>query len=371
MTATVRGDAAPITDLRVATYIVPTDEPESDGTLTWDKTTMVLVELEAGGLTGIGYTYADRAAADVVLGTLRERVLGQDVMNVPLLATSMMQAVRNLGQRGVATMAVSAVDAALWDAKAKILGLPLTTLLGAARVEAAVYGSGGFTSYSISQLCRQLGGWVEAGIPRVKMKIGREPAADVQRVCAVRQAIGPGPELFVDANGAYDTKQALAIARQLADADAGVTWFEEPVSSDDLAGLGLIRAQLPAPMRVAAGEYGYRPQYFARMLAARSVDVLQADATRCGGPSGFLQAAALADAEQIPLSAHCAPALHLHLCLCAPRYLNLEYFHDHVRIERMFFDGAQAPTDGALRADLTRPGLGLELKRNDAERFRA
>jgi L-alanine-DL-glutamate epimerase-like enolase superfamily enzyme len=266
-------------------------------------------------------------------------------------------------------MAISAVDAALWDAKARLLGLPLAKLLGAERAAAPVYGSGGFTSYSVGRLCEQLAGWAQEGIPRVKMKIGREPSADVARVRAAREAIGPGVELFVDANGAYERKQALELARRFA--DLGVTWLEEPVSSDDLEGLRLARDRAPAPIRVAAGEYGYRDSYFLNMLAAGAVDVLQADASRCGGPTGFLRVGALCDAWQIPLSAHCAPALHLHACLAAPRLLNLEYFHDHARIEQMLFDGASRPVAGELRPDLTRPGLGLALKRKDAERFAA
>lgn len=358
---------APVTDLRVSTFVIPTDAPESDGTLEWDATTLVVVELDAGGCVGLGYTYADRATAVLIHEILRPIVVGGDVFEAPAVVAAMARSVRNHGFPGVSAMAISAVDAALWDAKARLLGLPLARLLGAERDAAPIYGSGGFTSYSVERLCGQLAGWVGEGIPCVKMKIGRDPGADVDRVRAVRNAIGSEPELFVDANGAYERKQALELARRFA--DFGVTWLEEPVSSDDLMGLRLARDHAPAPIRIAAGEYGYRNQYFLRMLAAGAVDVLQADASRCGGPTGFLRVAALCDAWQIPLSAHCAPSLHLHLALAAPRFLNLEYFHDRVRIEQMLFDGACRPIAGALHADMTRPGLGLALKRRDAERF--
>ncbi len=360
-------DRATVRDLRVSAYVVPTDQPESDGTFEWDKTTLVLVELDGGGRTGIGYTYADRSAATVIHGLLRPHVVGRDALDVPGVAATLQRAVRNQGQRGVAEMAISAVDAALWDLKARVLELPLVSLLGAARTRAAVYGSGGFTSYTTSRLCEQLTGWAADGISCVKMKIGRDAAADAERVRAVREALGRGPELFVDANGAYERKQALAMADRFA--EQGVTWFEEPVSSDDLSGLRLLRDRVPAPIRVTAGEYGFRPPYFRRMLSAGAVDVLQADATRCGGPSGFLQVGALCDAANIPLSAHCAPSLHRHLCLSVPRYANLEYFHDHCRIETMLFDGAAVPVNGALEADLTRPGMGLQFKQQDAARF--
>jgi L-alanine-DL-glutamate epimerase-like enolase superfamily enzyme len=241
-------------------------------------------------------------------------------------------------------------------------------LLGAVRDRIDVYGSGGFTTYSEKQLRDQLGGWVARGIPRVKMKIGMEPAADPARVRIARDAIGPDTELFVDANGALSRKHALRFAEAFA-AEADVSWFEEPVSSNDLDGLRLLRDRAPARIEVAAGEYGYDLPYFRRMLEAGAVDVLQADSTRCGGISGFLRVAALCEARSMPLSAHCAPALHYQACCAAPNVRHLEYFHDHARIESMLFDGAPAPDGGALRPDRSRPGLGLEFRRSDAARF--
>jgi L-alanine-DL-glutamate epimerase-like enolase superfamily enzyme len=280
----------------------------------------------------------------------------------------MQRAVRNMGRSGIAATAVAAVDAALWDAKARTLGVALVSLIGACRAGIAVYGSGGFTSYSSARLQQQLGDWAAAGLRMVKMKIGRDAQADRERVRLARAAIGDGVELFVDANGAYDRKQALAQAEAFAAAD--VRWFEEPVSSDDLAGLRLLRDRAPAAIDIAAGEYGYDVWYFRRMLAAQAVDVLQVDATRCG-VSGFLAAAALCDAFQVPLSAHTAPHLHAHLCCAAPRARHVEYFHDHARLEPMFFDGALVPEDGVLTPDRSRPGLGISLKRREVERYRA
>ena len=172
---------------------------------------------------------------------------------------------------------------------------------------------------------------------------------------------------MIDANGALDRKQALRLGDRAC--ELGVVWFEEPVPSDDLDGLRLVRSRLPAPIEVAAGEYGYDLFYFRRMMDADAIDVLQADATRCCGYTGFLAAAWLADARPLPLSAHTAPALHLPVCCAAPRLRHLEWFHDHVRIESMFFDGAPRPAGGVISPDMSRPGHGLELKRADAERF--
>jgi L-alanine-DL-glutamate epimerase-like enolase superfamily enzyme len=328
-----------------------------------------LVQAHGGNKTGIGYTYADTATATLIRDLLSSLVKGADAMAPALIWNAMVSRIRNLGRPGIASMAISAVDAAVWDLKARLLNVPLLTLLGAVRNSVPIYGSGGFTSYSTKQLQTQLAGWVNQGITRVKMKVGRDARADVGRVREARTAIGDETELFVDANGAYSRKQALEQAERFA--DMNVSWFEEPVSSDDLAGLRLLRNRAPAGMDIAAGEYGYEAGYFSRMLGAGAVDVLQADATRCGGVTGFLQAAALCEAHQAPLSAHTAPSIHTHLGCAVTALRHLEYFHDHVRIENMFFDGARLPVNGKLSPDLTRPGMGIELKRADAERFAA
>jgi L-alanine-DL-glutamate epimerase-like enolase superfamily enzyme len=290
-------------------------------------------------------------------------------MDIPGIWHAMNAVVRNFGRRGVAAMAISAVDNALWDLKAKLLAMPLLKLLGAARNTIHVYGSGGFTSYGNAQLERQLSDWVEQGIGMVKMKVGRAPTKDPERVRAARSAIGKRVQLFVDANGAYACKQALRLAEAFA--ENNVCWFEEPVSSDDLNGLHLLRNRAPACMDIAAGEYGYDPGYFHRMLSAGAVDVLQADATRCGGVTGYLHAASLCDAFGIPLSAHCAPTLHMHVACATQATRHIEYFHDHVRIEQLLFEGVPEPVDGCLRPDMARPGAGFSLKRQDAQRFAA
>jgi L-alanine-DL-glutamate epimerase-like enolase superfamily enzyme len=350
-------------------FRIPTDAPEADGTIAWNATTLVLVEIDAGGTTGLGYTYSDAASADIVSGVLTTVLRGQDAFAIAKLWTAMVRAVRNVGWRGICACAISAVDGALWDIKARLLGVPLARLLGQERDEVPIYGSGGFTSYSVERLQEQLAGWTARdGCRWVKMKIGTVPSDDLRRVNAARKAIGDAG-LYVDANGAYDRKQALHFAERFA--DMGVTWFEEPVSSDDIGGLRLLRDRAPAVMEIAAGEYGYEPFYFRRMLEAGAVDVLQADATRCGGYTGFLKAAALADAWGLPLSAHTAPALHLPVCCAAPRVRNIEWFYDHARIEGRVFDGSPVPADGVIRPDLGRPGHGLEFKRRDAERLAA
>lgn len=362
------GTNAAIGSVQVRAYRVPTDAPESDGTLAWSATTLVLVRIGAGGREGIGYTYADVATAAFVRDILVPVLEGRDALQTAARWSDMVHAVRNLGRRGVAAMAISAVDNALWDLKGQLLQQPLVHLLGGvARDAIAAYGSGGFTSYDVARLASQLGAWAEQGLGRVKMKVGREPTQDVARVKAARDAIGHGVELFVDANGAYGRKQALAFAQRFA--EQHVCWFEEPVPSDDVAGLRLLRDRMPAGMDLSAGEYGYDLLHFRGLLEAGAVDVLQADATRCGGLTGFMRAAALCEAFGLPLSSHCAPALHVAACCCAQPAVHLEWFHDHQRIERLLFEGAPQPVQGLLRPALERPGLGLVFKARDAEEY--
>jgi L-alanine-DL-glutamate epimerase-like enolase superfamily enzyme len=359
-----------VQELEVGAYTVPTDAPEADGTLEWDSTTMVVVHAYGGGEWGLGYTYADVSTAKLIDSKLAGILTGADAMNPQAAWSAMVRAIRNLGRPGISSMAIAAVDVALWDLKARLLGLPLCRLLGMAHDRVPVYGSGGFTTYSLARLEAQLGGWVQSGIPRVKLKVGSSPHDDPGRVRMAREATGPNAELFVDANGAYTHKQALELADRFYE-DARVSWFEEPVSSDDLEGLRLIRDHSPGGMAIAAGEYGYDAGYFRRMLEAGAVDVLQADVTRCAGITELLRVGALCRASNVPISLHCGPSIHLHPALALEQLLHLEYFHDHVRIEQLLFDGALAPHQGALEPDLDRPGIGLELKREEAERYAA
>lgn len=358
---------AKVERIEVSAFRVPTDKPESDGTIAWDHTILIVVEASAGGHRGLGYTYADLATARLIHEVLCPLAVGAEAFAVTAVNETMARALRNLGTPGIGSMAIAAVDSALWDLKARLLDLPLVSLLGPVREAVPIYGSGGFTSYSPEELAAQLEAFCRDGLTMVKMKVGREPSEDVRRVRTARAAVGGDAQLFVDANGAYARKQALAMAEAFA--ELGVSWFEEPVSSDDLEGLRLLRDRAPAGMDITAGEYGYDLHYFRRMLEAGAVDVLQADATRCRGLTGFMRAAALCEARSMPLSAHCAPSLHVHLGCALSPVRHLEYFHDHLRIEQWLFDGAPRPRGGALAPDLSRPGLGLDLKRADAARF--
>jgi L-alanine-DL-glutamate epimerase-like enolase superfamily enzyme len=346
-------------------YTIPTDRPESDGTLEWDSTTLVLVELRAGGITGLGYTYGHHAVAEVVRSSLAPVVLRCDAMAPPRAWTAMQREVRNLGRQGLVAMAVSAVDIALWDLRARLLGVSLADSLGRFHETIPAYGSGGFTSYADSELAEQLRGFAERGFSRVKIKVGRQPQRDPARLAVAREAVGEEVELMVDANGAFDRRAAARWAQRYA--EHGVTYFEEPVSSEDLEGLHWLRAAVPAGIEVAAGEYAWDLPELERL--AGCVDVLQADVTRCGGITNLLRADGICRARGLPFSAHCAPQVSAHLCCAMERAVHVEYFHDHERIESMLFEGVIQVEDGRLRPDPARAGLGIELNRAAAEPF--
>ncbi|MEO8907868.1 MAG: enolase C-terminal domain-like protein [Microbacteriaceae bacterium] len=360
-----------IDSVDVHVYTIPTDAPEADGTIAWDSTTMALVRITSGNVVGTGWTYGAPACGPVVSDTLAPIIQGRSVLDVGGSWQAMVKAVRNSGRQGAVGYAISAVDIALWDLKARVLGLPLHRLLGAVRETVPVYGSGGFTTYSDGQLARQLGGWAhDQRIPRVKIKIGESwgsnPARDLERMRQARDVIGEDTELFVDANGGYTRKQAIRIMADAAELD--VRWFEEPVSSDDLDGLREIRDAVQAD--VTAGEYGFDLYYFRRMCQAQAVDCLQIDASRCGGITEWLRAAAVAASYGLQVSGHCGPHLHAHVAAATPNLRHLEWFHDHVRIENMTFDGTLDPHGGTIAPDTSAPGNGLTLKADDIEQYR-
>ena len=354
---------APVERVDVSAYTIPTDAPESDGTLEWDSTTIVVVEVAAGDVTGLGYTYGPKAVGALVDELLAPLITRSDPVEA---FEEMGRRLRNAGRPGIGAMAMAAVDIALWDLTARLQERSLVDVIHPLHDSVPLYGSGGFTSYSNDRLAEQLAGWVDDGFPRVKMKIGREPARDPARLDAAREAIG-GAELLVDANGAYDRRQALDWADQLT--SWGVRWFEEPVSSADFKGLRAVRER--APYDVAAGEYVYVLADARNLLETRAVDCLQADVTRCGGISGFLEVADLAREHDREVSAHCAPQVSVHACAAIENLRHLEWFHDHVRVESLLFDGVLGPDNGELKPDRSRPGHGLELKRADAERYAA
>jgi L-alanine-DL-glutamate epimerase-like enolase superfamily enzyme len=363
----------PVTDVEATAYTIPTERPEGDGTLTWDSTTWVLVRVRTGDPDlprGTGWTYAPAAAAHVVRDLLAPQVSGRDALDAAASWEAMVRAVRNAGRPGLVSMAISAVDTALWDLAARLLGLPLHRLLGSVRDDVPVYGSGGFTTDTEDQLREQLRGWVAHEFPRVKLKIGESwgtaVGRDLKRVALARQVVGHEVEVFVDANGAYDAPQAIRVGRHLD--ELGVTWFEEPVSSDDHVGLRRVREASAA--EVTAGEYGDSLAYFAHLLAADTVDCVQVDVTRCGGYTEWRRIAALAASYGLEVSGHCAPSLHVPIALATSNLRHLEWFSDHVRIESRYLEDFPSPQGGVVPAPPGVPGHGLTVRDSDLTTYR-
>lgn len=351
----------------VSWFRIPTTEPESDGSLEWDHTTLVVVEIAAGGCSGLGYTYTHEAAAVFIRSTLIPILEGAALAQHPMLWHAMNRSARNVGQEGLAATAISAVDVALWDLRCRLYGVRVVDLLGHVRASVPIYGSGGFTSYDEAVLCRQLGDWVDQGITAVKMKVGRDPATDLKRVRAARAAIGDDAVLMVDANNAYTAKQAVFWAHRFHD-EAGMAWLEQPVPDEAVSEMAFVRAHAPPAVEVTDGEYGFSSSWFVRRLEAGAADVLMPDITRCLGLTGFLKIAALCEAACVPISSHCAPSLHATAGCLVEGLRHCEYFIDHVRIEQAVFEGAAvADAQGHIAPDPGRAGFGLEFKRRDAE----
>ena len=253
-----------ISKSEVTVYVVPTDAPEADGTAAWDSSTMVLVRLEAGGKTGMGYTYADAATGKVAKKLLEKVVEGRDAFEHAAILQAMFSEVRNSGEVGICAMAIAAIDNAIWDLRARVLDIPLVKLLGAVRKSIPVYGSGGFTSYDDGQLERQLGGWADQGFGMVKMKVGTHPET-IRAGCEVaRSAIGETFEALRGRNGAYTVTQAIALAHRFAAERCSVVRRAGQLRSSCRS--APVQERAPLGMDIAAGEYGYTAWYFKRML---------------------------------------------------------------------------------------------------------
>lgn len=358
-------DAAAIDRITVSAYRFPTPHPESDGTMEWDATTVVAAEVHTGSVHGLGWTYSGTGAAAVIKDNLTPVLRGRDPFDIAGAWSAMHRACRNIGTKGLAMQAISAVDIALWDLKARLLDVPVTTLLGQVRDRVPIYGSGGFTSSTDAEIAQDVAAWKAAGCKAVKIKIGKgfggDIAWDLRRVALVRELAGPDVELMIDANGAYTTGQAKRVGVELE--SLRLLWFEEPVSSDDRAGLAQVRAAIQAD--VAAGEY-ISDTYDAEALAP-VVDCLQLDTTRCGGYTGFLRGSAIADAHNLQVSGHCAPALHAPVAAALPHLRHVEWFNDHVRLEPLLVDGAPAVSCGKLEVPSRRPGHGMVLAAGAAD----
>lgn len=315
---------------------------------------------------GIGVMPGTR---DLIEQVLKPLLIGRDPLHHERLWEEMFWAVRGYGRKGMAFCALSAVDVGLWDLKGKIFDAPLYRLIGPYTDTVPIYGSGGWTHLSEAELVREQVGYVERGIPRVKMKVGKDfgkaEAEDVRRVAAVRKAVGDDVEVYIDANNGYYAKQAITMARRFAPYNVG--WFEEPVLADDIAGLAAVARAIDIP--VATGEHEYTKYGFKDLIAAGGADIVQPDVGRVGGITEWLKVAHLAHAFNLPVAPHAVAPVHLHLACCTPNLRVVEVLGVEDEVYRRWFIDYPEQKDGLWSPFPDRPGLGLELNPKAVEKY--
>ena len=343
---------------------IPPPRPGSEGR----SALFVHVKTDAG-VEGLGTGTGGPAVRAVIEHNLKDVLIGEDPFDVERLWESMFWRVRGFGRKGVAFCAISCVDVALWDLKAKALGVALYKLLGPYTDTVPIYGSGGWTSFTEAELVREQVGYVERGIPRVKMKVakdfGRAEREDIRRLAAVRKAVGDDVEIYVDANNGYYAKQAIRMAREFE--QYGIGWFEEPVLADDIDGLAAVARATPIP--VATGEHEYTKYGFKELIARGGADIVQPDVGRVGGITEWLKVAHLAHAFNLPVAPHAVQLVHLHLACATPNLKVVEYLGVSEEGDRIWYTDFPQPRNGMWSPYPDRPGLGLELSPQAVELY--
>jgi L-rhamnonate dehydratase len=360
-----------ITDVRTTQLRVPDLPGIQDATIRHRDTGRggLFIHLDTdAGISGFGIGSGSGTRA-VIHDMLKPLLVGQNPLHHERLWDDMFWRVRGFGRKGVAFTAISAIDIALWDLKAKHFGVPLYQLLGPYTESVPIYGSGGWTSFSEKELVSEQLSYVERGIPRVKMKVAKDfghcEAEDLQRLKAVRKTVGDDVEIYVDANNGFYAKQAIGFARKMADHNVG--WFEEPVLADDIAGLAAIAKAIDIP--VATGEHEYTKYGFKELIAQGGADIVQPDVGRVGGVTEWMKVAHLAHAFNLPVAPHAVQLVHLHLACCTPNLKVVEYLGVAEETDKLFYTEVPEPKDGMWSPFPDRPGLGLELDPKAVERY--
>lgn len=314
------------------------------------------------GVIGLGMAPGLRAIREVIHENLSPILVGQDPFMIEKLWQDMFWRVRGFGRKGLAFQAIAAIDIALWDLKGKVLNQPIYRLLGPAHESVPIYGSGGWTNYSEAELVAEQTAYVERGIPRVKMKVaknfGQSEREDIERLAAVRDAVGDDVEIYVDANNGYKAKQAIKMSQIFEQFD--VAWFEEPVLADDIPGLAQVSQATTIP--VATGEHEYTKYGFRDLLVAGAVDIVQPDVHRVTGITEWMKVAAMADAFNLPVAPHAVSLVHLHCAMATPNLKVVEVLGAEEQSNGVWW--TEVPPygdDGTWKPFADRPGLGLEI----------
>jgi len=328
---------------------------------------LVRIRTEAG-IEGIGFNVITRGTLLKALAQatdeLGQLLVGMNALEIEACRAKMEKVGEWFGPGGMVAMAISPLDVALWDIKGKVTGQPLCRLLGGCRDRVRTYASDNmWYSVPVDDLVRAAKYHVERGFDKLKLRLGHETtlAAEVRRVRAVRDAVGPDVQLMVDIAETWSFHQAVAGGRALQ--DAGIVWLEDPVNHQDEVGLARIAETLDIP--VTAGEHLYGLAPFARILEARAVDVAIIDLARVGGITPWLKVAAMAESKGIPVAGHIVPEVHAHLLAAVPNGHLVEYMP---RSEPIFKTRLKME-QGCLLAP-TDPGLGLELDEAACARYK-
>jgi L-alanine-DL-glutamate epimerase-like enolase superfamily enzyme len=320
------------------------------------------------GLAPAGGTVAPTRA--VIEGALKEALINEDPFDIEYLWNRMFWLVRGYGRKGIAFCAISAVDIALWDLKAKALNLPLYKLLGPYTDTVPIYGSGGWTNFSEKELIEEQLSYVERGIPRIKMKVGKDfgtaEEEDIRRLAAVRKAVGDEVEIYVDANNGYYAKQAIRMARRFE--EYNVKWFEEPVLADDIEGLASISRSINIP--VATGEHEYTKFGFTDLISRGGADIVQPDVGRVGGVTEWMKVAHIAHGFNLPVAPHAVQVVHLHLTCAIPNLKVVEYLGIVEQRDNFVYNDFPEPKNGMWSPYPDRPGLGLDLNQDVVKKYK-
>lgn len=348
-----------ITRISSEEYRWPRHKPISNGKHTYTHTGVCFVKVETdAGVTGVGLSTGG-AIVRAAIDQFARQLVGEDPIDVERLWHTMWIP-KLSGRRGMTTRAISGIDIALWDLRAKVANMPLYKMLGGFRDRMPTYIAGGYyePGKGLKELAAEMADNVAMGARAIKMKIGAVSInEDVERVKTVRQAIGPDVKLLVDANCAYRHWEAIRIARRIEDYD--IYWFEEPVAPDDYEGHRKIAAATSIP--IATGENEYTRYGFRDLIEHNAAAILNADANILGGVTEFMKVAALAQAHDLDIAPHGAQEVHIHLVTAIANGLILEFYRDTVdpmwgkiysQTLRLNNDGTVSPPDA--------PGLGVD-----------
>lgn len=347
-----------IDDCSVSLYGIPNEESLDDATQSFDRLELVVATLTTtDGVEGTGFTYTIGRGGSAIAHLL-ESTIAPMVVGEPAAPRTVRDTIRSgttfVGREGISELAIAAVDIALWDVLGKRAGLPLYEFLGGERSPVPMYQTdGGWLQYDEETLVANAERIAAEGFVGMKMKVGRSPAEDEQRIRAVREALPADVDLMIDGNCSYTVGEARLLANRISDLEIG--WFEEPLEKGDYAGYADLRSKVDVP--IALGENLYNETQFSQVVDRNAADVLQPDVCRVGGITPWLAVANAAGTHGIPISPHYVEPLHAHL---AVPFNAVPYIERHSTVLDNVIATPVTPEDGTYTPPAD-PGHGIEF----------